>query len=63
MGITLYHELKTKRALEVLHDPSSPRAFVISGEAEQEDARVMNWAPSNLQDPLFDRRTTVFILL
>ncbi|HEY3375826.1 MAG TPA: cation-translocating P-type ATPase [Candidatus Aquicultor sp.] len=35
MGITLYQERKTERALEALRDLSSPRALVIRGGREQ----------------------------
>lgn len=35
MGITLYQEQKTERALEALRDLSSPRALVIRGGVEQ----------------------------
>jgi len=35
MGITLYQERKTERALEALRDLSSPRALVVRGGAER----------------------------
>ena len=39
MGITLYQERKTERALETLRDLSSPRALVIRNHEEQRIAR------------------------
>ncbi|MFN0038948.1 MAG: cation-translocating P-type ATPase [Burkholderiales bacterium] len=35
IGITVYQELKTERALEALRDLSSPRALVMRGEVER----------------------------
>jgi Ca2+-transporting ATPase len=35
MGITLYQERRTERALEALRDLSSPRALVIRGDEQK----------------------------
>ena len=48
MGITLYQERKTERALEALRDLSSPRALVIRDGEQQAHRRAARWCRGDI---------------